>query len=151
MKKQLLAGVMLGALAIVTTSCSSSSGGGTGSPAAGSGAAKVIKVGFAQTGSESGWRSANTDAMKKAFSKENGFDLTLRPERLGQPFIVDDRPGGGGILQRARFCEHLPTATRCAWCPRERFLPTCSMIISIMISFETSSRSPPSPQHRWSC
>ncbi len=34
-----------------------------------------IKVGFAQTGSESGWRSANTESMKAAFSEENGFDL----------------------------------------------------------------------------
>ena len=36
-----------------------------------------IKVGFAQTGSESGWRAANTESMKKAFSKANGFDLTF--------------------------------------------------------------------------
>jgi simple sugar transport system substrate-binding protein len=36
-----------------------------------------IKVGFAQTGSESGWRSANTESMKTAFSPENGFDLTF--------------------------------------------------------------------------
>ena len=34
-----------------------------------------ITVGFAQTGSESGWRSANTDSMKAAFSEENGFNL----------------------------------------------------------------------------
>ena len=37
----------------------------------------TIKVGFAQTGSESGWRSANTESMKEAFSKENGFDLVF--------------------------------------------------------------------------
>jgi ABC-type sugar transport system substrate-binding protein len=86
-KKKLLAGVaLLGALAIVTTGCSSSSSGGGSSSnpstagsagAAGSTAGKLIKVGFAQTGSESGWRAANTEAMKKAFSKENGFDLTF--------------------------------------------------------------------------
>lgn len=35
----------------------------------------VITVGFAQTGAESGWRSANTDAMNAAFSEENGFNL----------------------------------------------------------------------------
>ena len=40
-------------------------------------AAGTIKVGFAQTGSESGWRSANTESMKEAFSKENGFDLVF--------------------------------------------------------------------------
>ena len=40
-------------------------------------AAGQIKVGFAQTGSESGWRSANTESMKEAFSKDNGFDLVF--------------------------------------------------------------------------
>ena len=34
-------------------------------------------MGFAQTGSESGWRSANTESMKTAFSEENGFELTF--------------------------------------------------------------------------
>jgi ABC-type sugar transport system substrate-binding protein len=75
--KKLLPGVaLLGALAIVTAGCGGSSGGGT----AGADAAKAsgpIKVGFAQTGSESGWRSANTVSMKKAFSKANGFDLVF--------------------------------------------------------------------------
>jgi simple sugar transport system substrate-binding protein len=70
-KAKFLTGVaMLGALALVAAGCGSgsddsSSGGGT------------IKVGFAQTGSESGWRSANTESMKKAFSKANGFDLVF--------------------------------------------------------------------------
>ncbi|HEY4898582.1 MAG TPA: ABC transporter substrate-binding protein [Candidatus Nanopelagicaceae bacterium] len=36
---------------------------------------KLIVVGFAQTGSESGWRAANTLSMKAAFSKANGFKL----------------------------------------------------------------------------
>lgn len=36
---------------------------------------KLITVGFAQTGSESGWRSANTLSMKSAFSKAHGFKL----------------------------------------------------------------------------
>jgi len=38
-------------------------------------AGDVITVGFAQTGSESGWRSANTESMKAAFASENGFEL----------------------------------------------------------------------------
>ena len=37
----------------------------------------VITVGFAQTGSESGWRAANTESMKTAFSAENGFELVF--------------------------------------------------------------------------
>ena len=45
--------------------------------AADGGSDGAIKVGFAQTGSESGWRSANTESMKEAFSADNGFDLTF--------------------------------------------------------------------------
>lgn len=37
----------------------------------------LITVGFAQTGAESGWRSANTESMNAAFSEENGFDLNF--------------------------------------------------------------------------
>src|SRR3954451_14763546 len=62
-----------GALALLAAGCGSSSGGGSQA----GGGAKLIKVGFAQTGSESGWRAANTANMKKAFSKANGFDLTF--------------------------------------------------------------------------
>lgn len=73
MKKNMLAGVaLLGALALAVSGCASTTGetpGGTG------GDDDVIKVGFAQTGSESGWRSANTESMKAAFSADNGFDL----------------------------------------------------------------------------
>jgi ABC-type sugar transport system substrate-binding protein len=38
---------------------------------------ELITVGFAQTGSESGWRSANTESMQAAFSEENGFELVF--------------------------------------------------------------------------
>lgn len=70
--KTLLAGVaVLGALALTATGCA-----GSGDKAGASGD-KPITVGFAQTGSESGWRAANTESMKKAFSKENGFDLVF--------------------------------------------------------------------------
>ena len=48
--------------------------GGDGAATDGDG---LITVGFAQTGSESGWRSANTESMKAAFSEENGFDLVF--------------------------------------------------------------------------
>jgi simple sugar transport system substrate-binding protein len=41
----------------------------------GSASGELVTVGFAQTGSESGWRSANTESMKAAFSEENGFEL----------------------------------------------------------------------------
>ncbi len=72
-KKSLAGGALLAALALVATGCAGSSDGG--SDAGGDGG--LISVGFAQTGSESGWRSANTESMKAAFSEENGFELTF--------------------------------------------------------------------------
>ncbi len=77
MKKNILAGgALLAALALVATGCAGSSG-GSADAGDGSGGDEPIAVGFAQTGSESGWRSANTESMKTAFSAENGFDLTF--------------------------------------------------------------------------
>jgi len=73
MKKNMLAGVaLLGALALAVSGCAGTTG---ETPGGDGGDGDVIKVGFAQTGSESGWRSANTESMKAAFSAENGFDL----------------------------------------------------------------------------
>ena len=78
MNKRMFATLALvGATALTIAGCSSD--GGTTTPAAtntaGTPADGPITVGFAQTGSESGWRSANTDSMKTAFSAENGFEL----------------------------------------------------------------------------
>ncbi|MEO9104812.1 MAG: ABC transporter substrate-binding protein [Terrimesophilobacter sp.] len=71
MNKKFLGGIaVVGAIALGLTGCSAAGGSST----AGSGA-KVITVGFAQTGSESGWRAANTESMKNAFSEANGFKL----------------------------------------------------------------------------
>ncbi|WP_295779734.1 ABC transporter substrate-binding protein [uncultured Microbacterium sp.] len=72
--KKIIAGVaFLGALALTATGCA-----GGGAAAGGSGGGDgVITVGFAQTGSESGWRSANTESMKEAFSEANGFNLVF--------------------------------------------------------------------------
>lgn len=36
---------------------------------------KYITVGFSQVGAESDWRRANTESMKEALCRENGFDL----------------------------------------------------------------------------
>ncbi|SEJ68463.1 ABC transporter substrate-binding protein [Demequina mangrovi] len=82
MKKRFLSGMALaGAAAFALTACSSD-GGDTGSSDAasgdgGGGGGDTIVVGFAQTGSESGWRSANTESMKTAFSEDNGFELVF--------------------------------------------------------------------------
>lgn len=76
-RKTLLGGfALLGALALVATGCASSDDAG-GDGGDGGGGDEVVTVGFAQTGSESGWRSANTESMKEAFSTENGFDLVF--------------------------------------------------------------------------
>lgn len=78
MRKRMLSGFALaGAIALVAAGCSPGddepTDGATGG--GGGGGGDVITVGFAQTGSESGWRSANTESMKTAFSAENGFEL----------------------------------------------------------------------------
>lgn len=75
MRKRFLTTIALaGAAALALTACSSSGDGGNSGD---SGSGDTITVGFAQTGSESGWRSANTESMKMAFSAENGFDLVF--------------------------------------------------------------------------
>jgi len=82
MRKRYLSTIaMVGAAAFALTACSSGSDDG-GSDDAGSGddggsSGDIITVGFAQTGSESGWRSANTESMQTAFSEENGFELVF--------------------------------------------------------------------------
>ena len=78
-RKTLLAGVaLLGTLALAAAGCGGSDADGDDAGSdAGDGGGELITVGFAQTGSESGWRSANTESMRAAFSEENGFDLTF--------------------------------------------------------------------------
>lgn len=78
MRKRFLTTIALaGAAALALTACSSSDEGTTDTGSSGNASGDTITVGFAQTGSESGWRSANTDSMKTAFSAENGFDLVF--------------------------------------------------------------------------
>ena len=75
MKTKFRTGIaMLGALTLFAAGCGSDSDSGDDDSGDGGG---LTKVGFAQTGSESGWRSANTESMKTAFSAENGFELTF--------------------------------------------------------------------------
>jgi ABC-type sugar transport system substrate-binding protein len=77
MKKNILAGMaVLGAVALIATGCAGAVNNNAGD-GGDSGDDGPVSVGFAQTGSESGWRSANTESMKTAFSEENGFDLTF--------------------------------------------------------------------------
>ncbi|WP_084125868.1 ABC transporter substrate-binding protein [Demequina sp. NBRC 110054] len=79
MRKRFLSTLALAGVAAFALTACSSDGGETESSemAAGDTAGDVVTVGFAQTGSESGWRSANTESMKAAFSEENGFELVF--------------------------------------------------------------------------
>lgn len=78
-KKRMLGLVGLlaaGALALGMTGCSSN-----GDPKNGEaqGGDKTITVGFVAVGPEGGWRNANEQAVKDAFSKDAGFDLKYAP------------------------------------------------------------------------
>ncbi len=80
MRKRIMSGLaLLSVVALTATGCASGDGDSDGDTNAGGGGGgggdELITVGFAQTGSESGWRSANTESMKAAFSEENGFEL----------------------------------------------------------------------------
>lgn len=70
---KLLHPLLVAALGCVLLSgCSSKSATESGSDAATSG--KTLKIGFAQTGAESAWRTANTESMKKEAAKR-GIDF----------------------------------------------------------------------------
>ncbi|WJL96556.1 ABC transporter substrate-binding protein [Microbacterium sp. ET2] len=74
MRRSVLGSIaLIGAVALTAVGCASG-GGGAGAGGDGGGG-ELVTVGFAQTGSESGWRSANTESMQEAFSEENGFEL----------------------------------------------------------------------------
>jgi ABC-type sugar transport system substrate-binding protein len=79
-KGQYLALLVVLALSIAACggdSTEGTTGGDTATTAGGASDGELVTVGFAQTGSESGWRSANTESMNAAFSAENGFDLVF--------------------------------------------------------------------------
>jgi ABC-type sugar transport system substrate-binding protein len=69
------AGAIAAAAVLALAACSSS--GATAGSTSGStgGGGKVIKVGFSQVGSESGWRAANTKDIQATLTTANGFDL----------------------------------------------------------------------------
>ena len=79
MKKQVqgaLGLIAAGALAFGLASCATDSGDAGGGDA---GAGDVITVGFVAVGPEGGWRDANEQAVKDAFTTEAGFDLKYAP------------------------------------------------------------------------
>ena len=50
----------------------------------GVGVGNLIVVGVSQIGSESGWRSANTESLQKTFTKENGYFMIFNNARQKQ-------------------------------------------------------------------
>lgn len=82
--KKFLALILSMGLALSLTACGSGGTKTSSSPAASAAPASaaataasstLIKVGFAQVGHESDWRTASTKSVQTALSKENGFDL----------------------------------------------------------------------------
>ena len=65
-----------GALVAGVSACSGGADAGSTGDAAGS---DVITVGFVAVGPEGGWRNANEQAIKDAFTKDAGFDLKYAP------------------------------------------------------------------------
>lgn len=75
-----IAVLALSGLTLGLAACGSdddSSGGGSG------GGDDVVTVGFVAVGPEGGWRTANENNIKEAFSAENGFDLKYSPASDG--------------------------------------------------------------------
>jgi galactofuranose transport system substrate-binding protein len=71
--KKILGGIAIAAaLTLTATGCAGGAGAGGGS------GDELITVGFAQTGSESGWRSANTESMKAADNKPEAQIAAVR-------------------------------------------------------------------------
>ncbi len=60
------------------TACGGGSGTDSGSDSgSGSSGGDIIRVGYSQLGAESGWRTANTEDIKKHLTADNGFELTF--------------------------------------------------------------------------
>ncbi len=76
MKKPVHLTVLLLLLAVLASACRSNAVPQTETePVADT---KTVTVGFSQLGAESDWRSAHTDSILTALSKENGFTLTYK-------------------------------------------------------------------------
>ncbi|WP_322411283.1 substrate-binding domain-containing protein [Microbacterium invictum] len=74
----LLGFVGAGALALGLAGCASGGGDDAGSGDGGD-SGDLVTVGFVAVGPEGGWRNANEQAIRDAFSQEAGFDLKYAP------------------------------------------------------------------------
>src|SRR5262249_61315582 len=82
-----------------------------------------------------------------AFSSSGVSDITARligqwlSERLGQQFVIDNRPGSGGNIGTEAVVRAPAEATRYSWSARGTRSTRRSTTSSISISFATSRRS----------
>ncbi|CED92157.1 ABC transporter substrate-binding protein [Actinomyces succiniciruminis] len=70
-RREFLVMSAVGGAVLGLSACGSSKSGGSGAEG------DAIVVGYSQLGAESGWRTANTEDIKKHLTAENGFDLTF--------------------------------------------------------------------------
>ncbi|MBM6980233.1 MULTISPECIES: ABC transporter substrate-binding protein [Actinomyces] len=70
-RREFLVMSAVGGAVLGLSACGSSKSGGSGAEG------DTIVVGYSQLGAESGWRTANTEDIKKHLTAENGFDLTF--------------------------------------------------------------------------
>lgn len=73
---------------------------------------ELITVGFSQLGSESVWRSANTESVKNAFTRQNGFLLEFNNARQKQENQI--KAIRGFISQRVDYIVFSPV-TETGW------------------------------------
>lgn len=69
----------VGALALGLAGCSSGDAEAGGDATGGSGSGDLTTVGFVAVGPEGGWRNANEQAIKDAFTEDAGFELKYAP------------------------------------------------------------------------
>ncbi len=67
--------------------------------------------------------SHQADTIVVAYPAGQGTDIAARylgnqlAKDLGQPIVIDNRPGAGGNLGTELAARHRPTATRSPWAP----------------------------------
>ena len=102
----------LGLLCALLICGCSNTGGGSGKKQTEETETKLISVGFSQLGSESLWRTANTESVKNALTQENGYFLLFSNARQKQENQIKDIRGF--ISQRVDYILFSPV-TESGW------------------------------------
>ena len=136
--------VAAGALMLGLSACS---GGDSDDSASGdSGSGDLTTVDFVAVGPEGGWRDANEQAIKDAFSEDAGFDLKYAPaasptDQKSQvdaftTFVNDE-------VDVILLTAHRAGTTRSSSPKRPRSPSSCSTAVSTRATTSTSRASPP--------